>query len=404
MRRLTPLFGALLLLALPGSALAADSGPTAYEAQASLLQARVGALAQGVAAGQFPVATGGDGTVHFVPGGDWTSGFWAGTLWRNYDLSGNPDDRQRALRASVEHFGFERTKLHDLGFMYGESSVAGYERLCAGSAVAGAPCSKLKSSGLLAARTLLALSRTTGQRIIPMSARDCSDCPRGETETIVDSMMNLPLLYWASRTSGNRAYRNLARRHASWVAKHLTRPDGSTYQSGKYRRSSKRPRVLRHTHQGMTNRSVWARGQAWSIYGFAKAGLEFRSERYLSVAEYNAEFLAKHLPESGVPPWDFRAGRGAPPDVSAGVITAAGLLQLAEACKRVKGGCASAWRWAPLARRILTGSLAHLRDTPTTGYLGGMVYRMRGRESWEREAELVFGLDYALEAIKLARK
>lgn len=404
MRRFIPLIAALLLLALPGTAPATEEGPTAYAAQASLLLERVESLSWSVSSGQFPVATGHDGTVHFVPGSDWTSGFWSGTLWRTYDLTGGVRERQRAIAATVDHFGSERTKLHDLGFMYGESSVAGYRRLCGETPVEGTPCASFRRSGLRAARTLLELSRTTGQGIIPMSARDCSDCPRGETETIIDSMMNLPLLYWATSTSGNRSYRNLARRHASWVARHLFRPDGSTFQAGRYQRSSKRPQVRRHTHQGLNNRSVWARGQAWSIYGFADAGVAFRSKPYLEVAEKNAEYLAQRLPEGGVPPWDFRAGKDAPPDVSAGVIAAAGLLHLANACKRVSNGCASAGRWAPLARRILTGSLTHLQSTPTTGYLGGMVYRMRGRKSWERDAELVFGLNYALEAIRLTRK
>lgn len=382
------------------SAAAATSGPRAFQAEASLLKKRVAQIGSQTPAGKYPLGTGLDGELRFSEG--WTSGFWAGTLWRVADLNRSRASTATALAATIDHFGFEQTQLHDLGFMYGESSVAAYARLCK-TANAIPECKKLRASGMLATYTLTKLARTTGQGIIPLGARTCSDCREGGAETIVDSMMNLPLLYWATKTTGSIKYRNLARKHADWVAKNLVRKDGSTYQSASYPRRSKAPKLVKHTHQGMRASSTWSRGQAWSIYGFADAGKEFRSKAYLAVAERNANYVATHLPTSGLPLWDYDAKPGAPVDVSAGVITAAGLFHLAIACKAVKNGCTDAKRWRTLARKILKGSLANIRKESPVGYLGRQAYRIGGKDTWDDDAELIMGLDYALEAIKLSR-
>ncbi|MFT4049826.1 MAG: glycoside hydrolase family 88 protein [Solirubrobacterales bacterium] len=396
---------ALALLACGTADASADtSGPTAYAEQADLLLQRVDALTGDIPAGKYPIGAAPNGKLYFVPGSDWNSGFWAGALWRAADLKNTASASDTALQATIDHFGFETTKLHDLGFMYGESSVAAFEHRCRELSLEQQTCSRLQRSGITAAGTLVKLAGTTGQGIIPMSAKQCSDCSRGGTETIVDSMMNLPLLYWASKQTGSSKFRTLARRHADWVAKNLERSDGSTYQAGSYKRSAKRPTVRRHTHQGKSNSGVWSRGQAWSIYGFADAAKEFKSRKYLAVAEKNAAYVAKHLPADAVPKWDYRAGNAAPKDVSAGVITAAGLFHLVAACSAISGGCADTQRWDTLARRILTGSLAGIRTSAPIGYLGGMAYNLRNKIAWDDDAELTYGLDYALEAIKLARE
>lgn len=400
MRFLVTLIAALALFAVPATA--AESGADAYSEQGNLLLKRVDALRSAVPSGRFPIGTGSDGILRFVAGSDWNSGFWAGTLWRAYDIDPTLDRFSDARAATSQHLGFEKTKFHDLGFMYAESSALGALHECGLISNASARCKTYKKSGLKAAKTLLALAGTTGQKIIPMSAKTCSDCSRGGTETIVDSMMNLRLLYWAAAETKNPAYNRLARRHANWVAKHLERSDGSTFQAGRYSRKAKKPRIKRHTHQGLSNNSVWARGQAWSVYGFASAGWTLRNRYFLAIAERNADYIESHLPADGLPLWDYRADASAPRDVSAGVISAAGLFHLAAACKAIKNACLQPDRWAPLARRMLTASLSRL--DPVTGYLGGQAYNMRNALPWDDDAELVFGLDYALEAISLARQ
>jgi hypothetical protein len=383
------------------SAAAATAGPTAFAEQANLLHNRLQAISAQTPAGEYPLGTGLDGVLRFVTGNDWTSGFWAGALWRDADLDPIPSRGILASQATINHFGFETTESHDLGFMYGESSVAGYERLCKSPVTL--ECNRYRTSGLLAAYTLTGLARTTGQGIIPLGARTCSDCRAGGAETIVDSMMNLPLLYWASRQTGNPKYNNLAKKHADWVAKNLERPDGSTFQAAKYPRKAKAPKLVKHTHQGLAWDSTWARGQAWSIYGFADAGLQFRSKAYLQLAERNARYVVRHLPAGGVPMWDYDAVEGAPLDVSAGVITAAGMFHLARACQQIENACRQTAYWATVAREILKHSLTHIRTIFPVGILGDQVYTLAGNETWDDDGELVFGLDYALEAIKLAR-
>ncbi|MBJ7353266.1 MAG: glycoside hydrolase family 88 protein [Thermoleophilaceae bacterium] len=377
-------------------------GPNAFEAEAGQLHQRLQAIAAQTSPGQYPLGTGLDGVLRFAPGADWTSGFWAGALWRDVDLAPSASRINLAYNATVDHLGFERAQTHDLGFMYGESSVAAYERVC--KAPTTSDCAKFRASGLIAADTLVKLARTTGQGIIPLGARTCSDCKPGGAETIVDSMMNLPLLYWASRQTGNPKYNNLAKWHAGWVYRNLLRPDGSTFQAASYPRRSKRPRLVLHTHQGLADDSTWSRGQAWSIYGFADAGLQFRNKYFLRAAERNAHYAITHLPGYGVPMWDYDAIKGAPIDVSAGVITAAGLFHLARACEAVANTCRRSAYWAVVAGQLLKNSLKQIRKIFPVGILGDQVYTLAGRETWEDDGELVFGLDYALEAIKLARE
>lgn len=408
LRLLPPLLIVLLLTAFAPSARAADPatvGPNAYATETALLQQRVAELSTQVEPGLFPFAVDDEMQLRSVDGINWNSGFWAATLWGIADLTGTPEAVEHARNETIRHFGFESTRVHDQGFMYGESSVAAHERLCEGVAEPDPVCWRFRRSGLRAAQTLVKLSKGTGQKIIPMTSRHCSDCARNWTETIVDSMMNLPLLYWAGRETGQKQYATLAKRHTNWIIRHLQRKDGSTFQAGRYRRSfsAKRARVIRHTHQGLSNTSVWARGQAWSIYGFAMAGEEFRNRRFLSIAERNARWAWANLPPDRLPLWDYRAHPDDLRDVSAGVITAAAMFHLARACKKVKKGCRLPGFWADRARRVLSGSLARIRLDNPTGFLGDQAYAVGGRNSWYNNSELMFGINYALEAITLAR-
>lgn len=384
------------------SATAPEANSAAAVDQASgLLLERVRAIHAATPARRYPLGTGRDGVLRFARG--WTSGFWPQTLWRASDLGGS-EFRGWAKLATRDHFGHERTDTHDLGFMYGGSSVAAYERLCPGGA-GRRTCQRLKRSGLLAADTLMKIAASaSASGMIPTRTRSCSDCTTTtDGETIIDSMMNLPLLVWASRVTGRQSYRRVARRHALRTAVMLQRPDGSTYQSVEYSRLDG-SWVDHHTHQGFGDQSTWARGQAWSIYGFAVAGGEFRDRSLLAVAERNAAYVADHLPAGGVPRWDYDSLPGSPVDVSAGVITAAGLFRLAESCRLLPGACGQATRWRPLAERMLVASLSGVSHERPVGYLGNQVYTLGGTQTWDDDGELVFGLNYALEAIELSRR
>jgi hypothetical protein len=212
--------------------------------------------------------------------------------------------------------------------------------------------------------------------------------------------MNIAILPWATRVTGNPAYARLASHHAHVVASLLVRPDGSTAQSVHFDRASGRV-LLIHTHQGLSNSSTWSRGQAWAVYGFAQAASDLHDRGLLRVAERVATYVASHLPAGGIPLWDYDAPAGAPVDVSAGVITAAGLLHLAAACHAIPGVCTDPGRWVPLARRMLAAALTRASGQPPLGFLGSQVLNERGRGCWCDGGELSFGLTYALEGLRL---
>ncbi len=357
----------------------------------ALLLQRLAELHARTAPGRFPIATYGRDRPLFADG--WTSGFWAAALWQAQRLSaGRGPFAAWALQATLAHMGKERTPTHDVGFMYAGSSLQAYRSLCPNGAAA-ATCGRLRQSALTAANTLMYLASTNAAAgTIPMT-------PTGPVaDTIIDSVMNLSLLTWASTETGNPAFAAVARRHAERLSQLLVRPNGATIQSVHFRRSDGAV-LLRHTHQGLSNLSVWARGQAWAVYGFAQIGRDLRDPALVRVSERAARYIAATLPADGVPPYDYAAGPGAPRDVSAGVITAAGLFQLDSACRALPGTCAEPGRWTRLGSRMLNAALAGASRLPPLGVLGSQVYNERGRALWMRDAELIFGLDYALEAL-----
>ncbi len=351
--------------------------------------------------GRFPLGQGRDGRLRFSDG--WTRGFLSSALWQASDLTRAPVFARLALRATLANRGAETADTHDLGFMYERSSVAAWRRLCTGGR-RDRTCPALQASGLRAADALARLAGTNAAAgMIPTrSRRLCRGCHSlGEADTIIDSLMNLPLLFWAAEFPGRAWYRALAERHAERVAALLVRPDGSTWQAVHVRRSDGAV-LFRHAHQGLRVGSTWSRGQAWAVYGFAAAALATRSPRLLAVAERTAGYLGRRLPASGVPPWDFSARPGARRDVSAAAIGAAGLLRLADACRRL-GTCTTPEAWLPLARRMLAGTLRHVSRGPDVGLLGGGVYTYGGRTRWDDDAELIWTLDFTLEAAEALR-
>jgi unsaturated chondroitin disaccharide hydrolase len=326
----------------------------------------------------------------------WTSGFYAGALWQAAALvrgSARAMFTRWARAATVAHFGQERTPTHDLGFMYGESSLAAWRAMCRGSAAAARAtlCARLKRSVLSAARELVALEATNARAgTIPTNATSGN--------TIIDSMMNIAILPWASRETANPVYARVARRHASVVASLLVRRDGSTAQSVNFDRATGRVLFV-STHQGLSNSSTWSRGQGWAVYGFSAAAVDLHSPSLLRVALRTARYVARRLPAGGIPRWDYDAPAGAPVDVSAGVITAAGMLHLADACRSFPGVCSRPARWRALGRRMLVASLTRADAQPPLGLLRDQILNERGCGCVG--SELIFGLTYGLETENL---
>jgi len=248
----------------------------------------------------------------------WCSGFVPGSLWYLYEYNQSAAllDYARNYTARVE--GEKNNKgTHDLGFMLYCSFGNGY-RLTGDTAY--------RSAMLVGAESLISRFNPTVGCIQSWNANRNWQYP-----VIIDNMMNLEFLFWASEASGDPKYRDICISHADATIKHHFRPDYSTYHVVSFDPATGEVEK-KNTHQGFADESAWARGQAWGFYGFVVMYRETKDPKYLEQAKNIAAFLLNHpnLPADKIPYWDFNA-----PDIpntlrdaSAGAIIASGLLEL----------------------------------------------------------------------------
>lgn len=252
---------------------------------------------------------------------DWTAGFFPGTLWYLYEGTGEARWRSAATRytADTAPAKFDKSQ-HDLGFMLG----SGY-----GNGLRLTGDASYRDAMLAGATTLLT---RFNPKVGSIQSWDLWPGSTWAYPVIIDNMMNLELLMWAARASGEARYREVAIAHADTTLKHHFRPDGSSYHLVDYdpRTGAVRGRV---TVQGKADGSAWARGQAWGLYGFTMMYRETGKDAYLRQAQKIAAFYMGHprLPTDKVPYWDFDdpAIPSAPRDAAAAAIASAALLELA---------------------------------------------------------------------------
>jgi unsaturated chondroitin disaccharide hydrolase len=264
---------------------------------------------------RFPRSTLPDGTWKTTPAKEWTSGFFAGSLWYLNQYTKDPFFRQAAGRwtAGMADQQFD-TGTHDLGFKIFDSFGVGY-RLH--------PSEAYKKVILQAAETL-------SKRFNPIVGCIKSwDNRKWAFPVIIDNMMNLELLFWASEHGGSPLLRDIAIKHAETTMRNHFRADGGTYHVIDYDTTTGAVRA-RNTHQGYSDESVWARGQAWAIYGFTMTYWFTKDVRFLKTAQRAADYFINHLPPDGVPFWDFQAPGipNEPRDVSAAAIASSALFEL----------------------------------------------------------------------------
>lgn len=252
----------------------------------------------------------------------WTNGFWGGMMWLMHHETG--DDKYKEIarlseqkldRCFQEFYGLH----HDVGFMWLPTSVANYR-------VTKDPESRkraLHAANLLAGRFNLA-----GGFI-----RAWNDLEEGDTRgwAIIDCMLNIPLLYWATEETGDPRFRQIAMKHADTTMDAFVRPDGSVHHIVEFDPFNG-GLVRTYGGQGYAEGSSWTRGQSWGLYGFMMSYIHTGKDAYLQTAKRIAHYFIANIPEDGVIPVDFR--QPAEPrleDDTAAAIAACGLIEIAKA-------------------------------------------------------------------------
>lgn len=276
-----------------------------------------------------------DGKIRYVRHEDWTSGFFPGSMWQTYELTG--DDywlpyAQKYTEAldSVKYLTWH----HDVGFMIECSFGNGY-RLTKNP--------KYAEVIVQAAKSLATRFRPAAGVIQSWNVTGGWQAQRGwECPVIIDNMMNLELLFNATKLSGDSSFYKLAAEHADNTIKNHYRPDYSCYHVVDYSLEDGSVRA-RETAQGYSHESAWARGQAWGIYGFTVCYRETKDLRYLEQAQKAFNFVINHknFPADFVPYWDFDVPEipYTLRDASAAAIMASALYEMAtyEDCDLYKG-------------------------------------------------------------------
>lgn len=286
----------------------------------------------------YPRTIGKDGKLKVTKKKDWTEGFYPGCLWYMYEYTHKDEWKKAAVKWTEALEPLKKLKSHhDIGFLMYCSFGNAY-RLTGDE--------KYKDILVESAQSLCTRFNDNTGCIKSWNYRKSWD---GKDEwffpVIIDNMMNLELLYFATKVTGDSIYAQIANRHAETTAKNQFRKDYSNYHVVDY--DENMGQVLhRATCQGFSDNSAWARGQAWAIYGYTMAYRETKRADFLNVAVKTADFWLSHpnLPEDGIPYWDFNAGQAGyipdwnyepgmfkvtPRDASAAAIAASAFLELA---------------------------------------------------------------------------
>jgi unsaturated chondroitin disaccharide hydrolase len=245
----------------------------------------------------------------------WCEGFFPGILWLLHRHTGDAWWREQAERYTrpLEPRKLDRN-VHDLGFIFFSTYLRWYH-------LTGDPALR---------EVLIQAGQTLALRLQPKGKYLASFI--GPASLFIDIMMNVGIIFWAARETGDAALRQVALDHCRTTQRYLVRPDGGTAHEGLF--DLQTGQFLRQTtHQGWKPESTWARGLAWAIYGFTAVHRLSGEREFLDTAIRCADFYLRRVPPGGVPYWDFDLPADAPHlwDSSAGAIAASGLLDLAEA-------------------------------------------------------------------------
>ena len=319
----------------------------------------------------------------------WTSGFFPGVLWYLYDFTGNKkwEIQARAFSANIEKEKFNGAS-HDVGFKIYCSFGNGY-RL---------------TKDVHYKEVIIQAAKTLSTRFNPTTGviRSWDTMPKWNYPVIIDNMLNLELLFEATNLSGDSSFYRIAVSHANTTMKNHFRKDFSCYHVVDYDSTKPGGIIRKGTHQGYSDESAWARGQAWALYGYTLCYRETHDPKYLKQAENVAGFILNNptMPADLVPYWDFNAPDipNASRDASAAACMASGFYELSTYSKNGK-------IYKKAADKMIE-SLTNNYRSPLGESKGFILLHSTGAKPFNSEvdAPLSYADYYYLEALLKAKK
>ncbi|MEG2381321.1 MAG: glycoside hydrolase family 88 protein [Oscillospiraceae bacterium] len=300
---------------------------------------------------------------------DWTSSFYTGMIWLSYELT-HDEKYKKAGLLHVESFKkrlYERELIehHDIGFLYILSCLSAYRIL------------KDDESKKICIDAAYVLTERYQENIniLQQNGSLTEDNPmRGRF--IIDSLLNIPLLYWASEVTGDKKLYDIAYSHLKQVMKYIIKEDFSTYQvcildpdTGKV--------IEQGTSQGFNKEGCWARGQAWSVYGLAISYKYTGDVKCIETAVKAADYFLAHIPADGVCAWDlYFMDNETQKDTSAAAICACGLLEIADILPVSDSNKERFYKEAIKIMEVLTKNHLVKEDEDSNGILKNGVYSL----------------------------
>jgi unsaturated chondroitin disaccharide hydrolase len=364
-----------------------------------------GPMSSNKGSGFFTVGDDQTGEWKLQEGYFWTGSFWVGELWKMYAHTHDEKYRRWAELWNQRLVGAEAQQNHDAGFLYYYSSAFGFEQTRS---------PELRQSALKGAARVEELFNPKTQLVAAWAVNG--------DDSIIDTMMNLQLLWWASQQTGNPKWRELGLKHALRTADWFVRPDGSVIQSVHYNPGDNRQRIelrggtqknvvvdlqsdiappgemlFSHTHQGLAANTTWSRGAAWALYGFSSAYAATHDPKLLVTAQKVADYVLRELPEDGVPWFDFddQGVHYRNRDSSAAALISGGLLMLSREVSDPKKAQQYRQESERIAHSIIDRYLTPVaKDDPTPpGVL------RHGTGTRPAEGMLIYGQYYLLETL-----
>lgn len=325
-----------------------------------------------------------DGRLKLVASTDWTSGFFPGELWYLYELTKKEKWKQQAIKftAPIEQEKFNG-RTHDMGFKVYCSFGNAYR------------LTKNPHDKEVIIQAVKTLSTRFNPKVGAIRSWD-HNSDKWDFPVIIDNMLNLELLFEATKLSGDSSFYRIAVAHANTTMKNHFRPDFSTWHVVGYNPETGAVEK-KNTHQGYSDASAWARGQAWAIYGYTMCYRETKDPNYLLQAQQIAKFLfsSKNMPSDLVPYWDFDAPNipNEPRDASAAALISSALFELSTYTKETND-------YLKKATQILT-NLATKYVSPIGENKGFILLHSTGSKPHKSEVDepLSYADYYYLEAL-----